>query len=192
MRFIPDDSEESGITSAYIKEVPLKGALIGYKIGYLKEKDQFALIKLMIPRYARIVVSTEELNKKLRCSKAKVLDINPIIIDDHEIYIDENVSLNSAESVVDILNGVVIFFASQKPKNLIYEIGKTMRPDRFDSCKDYSCSHGIHFFLTRFDAMEYFIIRFRAVAKLENIPYDETANPYLFADKHIEFYEKEK
>jgi uncharacterized protein YjbI with pentapeptide repeats len=90
------------------------------------------LIKLEIPEDARRCSATSQ---KCRCDKAKVLSITNL---DGENPIDE------------ILN------TSQKIP-LLYKVGEIIYPDSFDDNRWIECSHGIHFFINKQDAIDYAI-----------------------------------
>ena len=88
------------------------------------------LIKLEIPEDAKRSSAT---SKKCRCSKAKVLEIT-------DIYTGENI-------------GEVVNF-NYAP--CTYTMGEMVYPDSFDENRWNECSHGIHFFIDREDAVNYY------------------------------------
>lgn len=100
----------------------------GEFIGWKKVEGK--LIKLLIPEDAKRSSAT---TNKCRCDKAKVLSItdvdgkNPISRLAHFAYGHET----------------------------IYEVGKTVYPDSFDEDRWNECSNGIHFFINKQDAINY-------------------------------------
>ena len=87
-----------------------------------------ALVKLLIPADARRSNAT---GRKCRCDKAVVTSIT-----------DENGSpVESAKSSHD--------------QHFIYRVGETVTPDGFDEDRWDECSHGIHFFITAAEAIDY-------------------------------------
>lgn len=71
-------------------------------------------------------------SRKCRCSKAKVLSITSL---------DNKKSFDKTESDYD--------------KNFIYEVGKIVEVKDFDKNRWDECSVGIHFFITREEAVNY-------------------------------------
>ena len=88
------------------------------------------LVKLRIPEDAARSSGT---TRKCRCSKANVTDIIYIKTGEHR------------ESVVNIRQDV----------HTVYTVGSTVYPDSFDDNRWNECSNGIHFFMSREEAMEY-------------------------------------
>ncbi len=89
------------------------------------------IIKLEIPTDAKRLSAT---SKKCRCDKAKVLEIQEI---------DGSIS-------------DVIKISSDYDRNFIYEVGKTVSIKDFCEDRWQECSQGIHFFISRQSAVEYF------------------------------------
>ena len=111
-----------------IPYIPLECPSEGSFIGW--KKINKILIKLEIPEDARRSSAT---TKKCRCDKAKVLgfyDLNST-----ELNIDKiiNISYNMCE----------------------YIKGEMVYPDSFDDDRWNECSHGIHFFINKRDAINY-------------------------------------
>lgn len=100
----------------------------GAFIGWKKVDDY--LIKLFIPEDAKRSSATN----KCRCDKAKVLEITNLSTNGH---VDEIVNENYAKCV--------------------YKIDKMVYPDSFDDNRWNECSHGIHFFINKQEAIEYCI-----------------------------------
>ena len=124
-------------------EIPMKcpkeGAFIGYKVVQFDKPvrtNGIAEVKgiavLEIPKDAmRINAGTN----KCRCSKAKVLRI--------ESFDGEEIKTNGA-------------YTNSAFGNVTkYKKGKMVYPDSFDENRFNTCSNGIHFFMSREDAMHY-------------------------------------
>ena len=106
-------------------ECPSEGSFIGWK------KIDKTLIKLEIPEDARRSSAT---TKKCRCDKAKVLgfyDLNST-----ELNIDKIINYNRYDMCE-------------------YRKGEMVYPDSFDENRWKECSHGIHFFINKQDAINY-------------------------------------
>ena len=106
---------------------PEKGSFIGFKKAYWNNTP--VIVKLQIPAEAKRSSAT---NRKCRCSKAKVLSITG-------------------------LNGVAEFqqATSSYDNDFLYEVGKTVIVDDYDDNRWNECSTGIHFFITRKEAVDY-------------------------------------
>ena len=104
---------------------PSDGAFIGWK------KVGGYLVKLEIPEDAKRSSAT---TNKCRCDKAKVLDII-CISDNSPIDLQEITSFNYHKT--------------------IYKVGEMVYPDSFDEERWNECSHGIHFFINKQDAIDY-------------------------------------
>lgn len=89
------------------------------------------LIKLLIPEDARRCSAT---TNKCRCDKAKVLDITRIGDNEH------------AGSVTNKTYPYAV---------TTYKVGEMVYPDSFDDNRFNECSHGIHFFINRQEAINY-------------------------------------
>lgn len=100
----------------------------GAFIGW-KKVDVY-LVKLEIPEDAKRSSAT---TNKCRCDKAKVLEV---------------VSLITNESIKCVINVKFQY-------RLVYEVGKTVYPDSFDDDRWNECSHGIHFFINKQDAINW-------------------------------------
>ena len=120
----------SGANLRYPIACPEDGAFIGYK----KVKNiagQCYIVKLQIPAKAKRCSAT---SRKCRCSYAKVLSIT---------HLDG--TKTGLESVTNKFFG----------KECVYTIGEYVYPDSFDEDRWNECSHGIHFFITRQEAVDY-------------------------------------
>ena len=108
--------------------VPFACPSDGAFIGWKKVKEH--LVMLEIPEDAQRCSCTSQ---KCRCDKAKVLGITNLVTD---------------ESVSKIVND------GYSP-SVTYEVGKIVYPDSFDDNRWNECSHGIHFFINKQDAINY-------------------------------------
>ena len=99
----------------------------GSFIGY--KKASYKIVKLLITEDAKRSNAT---SRKCRCSKAKVLSITNI---------DNTVEYNEVHSNYDY--------------NFIYKVGEIVKVDNFDENRWNECSTGIHFFMTRDEAVKY-------------------------------------
>ena len=104
---------------------PSDGAFIGWK------KVGRYLVKLEIPEDAKRSSAT---TNKCRCDKAKVLDII-CISDDHPLNLQE--------------------ITNFKYTKITYKVGEMVYPDSFDENRWNECTHGIHFFINKQDAINY-------------------------------------
>ena len=100
----------------------------GAFIGWKKVRN--CLVMLEIPEDARRCSCTSQ---KCRCDKAKVLGIT---------------NLYTNESVSEIKN------TSYSPA-VTYVVGEMVYPDSFDENRWNECSHGIHFFINKQNAIDY-------------------------------------
>lgn len=106
---------------------PEEGAFIGWKKAY---KDQIEyLVKLEITADAKRSSAT---GRKCRCDKAEVLEIYTM---DGEPF---------EETVY-----------SRYDNNFLYEKGKTVSVDDFEEVRWFECAPGIHFFITKQEAVDY-------------------------------------
>lgn len=108
---------------------PEKGSFIGFKKALAVNKYVEVIVELEIPAEAKRSSAT---SRKCRCNKAKVLSITG-------------------------LSGVAEFQQafSRYDNNFIYEVGKTVVVDDFDEDRWNECSTGIHFFITKKEAIDY-------------------------------------
>ena len=111
-----------------IPYIPIACPSDGAFVGWKKVSGY--LIKIEIPASAKRSSST---TNKCRCDKAKVLGI--YTLDGKKADITTLVNTNYA--------------------NTEYTIGKMVYPDSFDEDRWNECSHGIHFFVNKQDAINY-------------------------------------
>ena len=109
---------------------PETGSFIGYKKAYLYEKSTSVIVKLQITEDAKRSSAT---GRKCRCDKAIVLEISDIL--------GVDTTIKKARSKHD--------------SGFLYNVGETISVDNFDTDRWNECSTGIHFFITRQEAVEY-------------------------------------
>lgn len=106
---------------------PEEGSFIGFKKAYWNNTP--VIVKLQIPADAKRSSAT---TRKCRCSKATVISITDMLdVDKFQMAV------------------------SSYDKNFIYEVGKTVIVDDYDDNRWNECSTGIHFFITRDEAVRY-------------------------------------
>ena len=108
--------------------IPIACPTDGAFIGW--KKVHGCLVKLEVPEDARRCSAT---SSKCRCDKALVLEIR---------------NLESDETLDQIIN------ESYSP-HVIYKVGEMVFPDSFDEDRWNECSHGIHFFIDKQEAINY-------------------------------------
>lgn len=112
---------------------PKEGSFIGYKVGHdYCHKLTPCIITLEIPADAK---RSSACGRKCRCDKAKVLDITLFIEDGGQ-------KREHAMSFYDH------FFK--------YHIGKEVSVPNFDENRWHECAPGIHFFMTKEEAINYY------------------------------------
>ena len=109
---------------------PEEGSFIGFKKALNKDNKIEYIIKLEIPEDA---LRSSATTRKCRCSKAKVLSIT---------------NLDGTDADTDVA------YSSQDP-SFIYKIGEIVEVPDFDTDRWKECSTGIHFFITRQEAVDY-------------------------------------
>ena len=128
----------SGAILRYAKNVPNipmscpeNGEFIGWKKIFVSKEFHVTrfIVKLLIPEDAKRCSAT---TNKCRCDKAKVLEI-------------KNIATGKA---VDIIT-------NKNRTNCVYKVGEMVYPDSFDEDRWNECSHGIHFFVNKEDALNY-------------------------------------
>ena len=125
---------DANLSGAYLSDakeipfIPFACPSDGAFIGWKKVNN--CLVMLEIPEDARRCSRTSQ---KCRCDKAKVLGIT---------------NLETNESVSEIKN------TSYSPA-VTYVVGEMVYPDSFDENRWNECSHGIHFFINKQNAIDY-------------------------------------
>ena len=147
-------NEDPIITRLCPLKCPEEGSFIGWKQIMIKKIEIFdegmgkhetiipapALCKLKIPSDALRSSGTDV---KCRCDKAKVLEITELI-DNGKNYMREktNIKYKKGYSIND--------------GSFEYKVGKTVKcRKKFDNDRFHECSSGIHFFMSKRDAMDY-------------------------------------
>ena len=115
-------------TAMYHFACPEEGAFVGFKKCRSYEGED-VIVKLEIPEDAKRSSAT---TRKCRCSKAKVVSI---------------IGIKSGK------NYEVAF--SRHDSRFLYRVGETVVPDSFDEDRWDECSNGIHFFITKQEAIDY-------------------------------------
>ena len=100
----------------------------GSFVGYKKAGGK--IVKLQIPKTAKRSSAT---SRKCRCSKAKVISIT---------------NTDGSESGITEIR-------SDLDESFIYKVGETVSVSNFDENRWNECSTGIHFFITRDEAVRY-------------------------------------
>ena len=111
-----------------IPYLPIACPSDGAFIGWKKVKG--CLVQLLIPEDAKRCSATTQ---KCRCEFAKVVSITRI---------------DNGEELQSIKN------TAYSP-SVVYRVGEIVKPDSFDEDRWNECSHGIHFFINKQDALNY-------------------------------------
>ena len=115
--------------SAYVPYIPFQCPSDGAFIGWKKVNN--VLIKLEIPADAKRSSTT---TNKCRCDKAKVLGFY------------DSLGVNELD-ITELVN--------DEYEECKYVKGEMVYPDYFDENRWNECSHGIHFFINKQDAIDY-------------------------------------
>lgn len=124
-----DNIVANPFTSFYNLQCPEEGSFIGFKKAYINTTP--VIVKLQITEDSLRSSST---SRKCRCSKAKVLSIS---------YLD---GIECPEDTIAL---------SQHDNNFIYKIGEILEIKDFEKDRWKECAAGIHFFITREEAVNY-------------------------------------
>ena len=108
--------------------IPLACPSDGAFIGWKKVSRH--LIKLEIPEDAR---RSSASGRKCRCDKAKVLAITDL----------------GGNNPIECIEN------NNYTPGILYKVGETVYPDSFDEDRWNECSHGIHFFINKQEAIDY-------------------------------------
>ena len=109
---------------------PEEGPFVGFKKALNKDSKTEYIVKLEILADAKRSSAT---TRKCRCSKAKVLSIT---------------NLDGTDADTDVA------YSNHDP-SFIYKIGEIVEVPDFDTDRWNECSTGIHFFVTRQEAVDY-------------------------------------
>ena len=132
------DLSEADLSEADLRGANLSGAKLdwplvcpekGSFIGYKKCRNNL-IVKLEIPEDA---LRSSATTRKCRCSKAKVISITDP--DESEVNVE--------------------YAVSKKDSGFLYKVGEVVSVDDFDTDRWNECSTGIHFFMTREEAVRY-------------------------------------
>ena len=118
------------LTAAQTSILPNEGDIIGWKKA-LTDDDTPVIVKLLIPADAQRSNST---GRKCRASKARILDL-------------QNMQGDSLPPDTTA--------HSQYDRSFPYRKGETVSVENFDTNRWDECAPGIHFFITRIEAVEY-------------------------------------
>jgi len=124
-----DNAKIDDNTKGINNQCPKTGSFIGYKKACNQDRVSILLVTLEIPEDAKRSSST---GKKCRCSKAKVLSI-------------EDIGYREPQDTA----------YGRYNTEFKYQTGKTVVPDEWDSQFWKECTHGIHFFMNKQDALDY-------------------------------------
>lgn len=122
------DLRSANLRSAMNFKLPIACPDTGEFIGWKKANGY--IVKLLIPEDAKRLSAT---GRKCRCNKAKVLEIQ--VLDGRQADISE--------------------VRSGYDHDFIHTAGETVQVDNFDDDRWNECSTGIHFFITREEAVDY-------------------------------------
>lgn len=111
---------------------PVEGDIIGWKVCRGQNNRTPYLVKLHIPDGAKRTSGLG--SRKCRCERAQVLDI---------LHID---GTPAKETIV----------VSYYDKTFAYTKGQWVRSDYYDNDRRFVCSSGIHFFMERQEAINYY------------------------------------
>ena len=117
-------------TIAKTSILPDEGDIIGWKKAYVDDTTP-VIVKLLIPSDAQRSNAT---GRKCRASKARVLDL-------------QDKQGNSLPPDITAL--------SEYDTDFTYKTGETVQVENFDTDRWNECAPGIHFFITRIEAVEY-------------------------------------
>jgi hypothetical protein len=119
---------------------PEEGSFIGWKKAYVVTDLLGYCIKIPVIVKLLILNTAKRLSctgRKCRCNEAEVLDIQ---------------SVEFGTSIAGLFQEAF----SSHDVNFKYKIGKTVRVEDFDDNRWNECSTGIHFFITRQEAVNYY------------------------------------
>ena len=118
------------LTIAKTSILPDEGDIIGWKKAYVDDTTP-VIVKLLIPADAQRSNAT---GRKCRASKARVLDLQ--------------------DKQGNSLPPDTTAYSSYDPE-FTYKKGETIHVENFDTNWCLECAPGIHFFITRIEAVEY-------------------------------------
>ena len=121
-------AEGAGLIMAQTRILPDGGDIIGWKKAWTVD-DQPIIVKLLIPSDAQ---RSNGMGRRCRASEAKVLDLQDLA--GHSI--------------------ATVAYSAHDPE-FAYRLGETVESDGFDPDRWAECTDGIHFFITRIEAVGY-------------------------------------
>ena len=127
------DANHVQLSIAKTSILPDEGDIIGWKKAYVDGTmlPKSVIVKLLIPADAQRSNAT---GRKCRASKARVLDLQ--------------------DKQGNSLPPDTTAYSSYDP-DFTYQKGKTVHVENFDTNRWDECATGIHFFITRIEAVEY-------------------------------------
>ena len=133
------EGERADLSGAYLSGAYLSGAQnVNYPIACQEEGSFIGFKKCRNDLIVKLEITDDALRcsatgRKCRCSKAKVLSIT---------------NIDGSPSDVSSI-------PSKRDPNFIYTIGEVVEVTDFDADRWNECSTGIHFFITRQEAVDY-------------------------------------
>ena len=124
------DLSSANLSGADLRDANLNEVSYNHQtsfVGYKKANGK--IVKLLIAEDSKRSSAT---TRKCRCSKAKVLSIT---------------NIENTEEFSDV--------SSDYDDNFVYKVGETVEVKDFDDDRWHECSTGIHFFITRYEAIRY-------------------------------------
>lgn len=137
---LPDQNELEELREHIREKYPMRCPPVGTSFTAWKKAltnrgpDQELIVELEVPEDA--LRTNNGIDKKCRCSKAVVKDITNI---------DGSRHYKNAVSSHDW--------------NFMYKVGETVVADWFDENPFMTCGHGIHFYMTREEAVEHKMLK---------------------------------
>lgn len=125
------DANLSELTAAQTSILPDEGDIIGWKKAIALDGARI-IVKLLIPADAQRSNAT---GRKCRASKARILDLQ-----------DQQGNSLPPDTTA---------YSSYDP-DFTYQKGETIHVEDFDTNRWNECAPGIHFFITRIEAVEYY------------------------------------
>ena len=125
------DANLSGLTIAQTSILPDEGDIIGWKKAIALDGARI-IVKLLIPADAQRSNTT---GRKCRASKARILDLQ-----------DQQGNSLPPDTTA---------YSSYDP-DFTYQKGETIHVEDFDTNRWNECAPGIHFFITRIEAVEHY------------------------------------
>ena len=121
-------TEGAGLIMAQTRILPDDGDIIGWKKAWTVD-DQPIIVKLLIPSDAQ---RSNAMGRQCRASEARVLDLQDLA--GHSI--------------------ATVAYSAHDPE-FAYRLGETVESDSFNPDRWVECTDGIHFYITRIEAVEY-------------------------------------